>query len=53
VKIRELIEASGRFALHAAELGFIHPTTKERMMFKVGWPADLHPLVEQLEFDRT
>lgn len=27
-----------RFFLHAAELGFIHPKTKEKMLFKVGWP---------------
>lgn len=27
-----------RFFLHAAELGFVHPKTKEKMLFKVGWP---------------
>lgn len=28
-----------RFYLHAAELGFTHPTTNEFMLFKVPWPA--------------
>lgn len=27
-----------RFFLHAAELGFVHPKTAEKMIFKVGWP---------------
>lgn len=50
-KIRALVADSGRFALHAAELGFTHPTTHERMSFKVGWPEDLRALVEHLGFD--
>lgn len=29
-----------RFYLHAAELGFIHPTTNEKMLFKIDWPAE-------------
>ncbi len=27
-----------RFYLHAAELGFTHPKTKEKMLFQVSWP---------------
>lgn len=27
-----------RFFLHAAELGFVHPSTNADMLFKVGWP---------------
>ena len=27
-----------RFYLHAAELGFVHPKTKEPMKFLVDWP---------------
>lgn len=50
-KIRELVTASARFALHAAELGFTHPTTHQRMSFKVSWPEDLRPLVEHLGFE--
>lgn len=34
-----------RFFLHAAELGFIHPTTKENVLFSVPWPpTDLKTL---------
>ncbi len=51
VRIREIIEAAGRFALHAAELGFTHPTSHQWMKFRAPWPADLKPLVEHLEFD--
>jgi len=49
-KIRELVEASGRFALHAAELGFVHPVQHNRMIFRIGWPDDLKALVEHLGF---
>ncbi len=28
-----------RFYLHAAELGFTHPRTEEKMLFKANWPA--------------
>jgi 23S rRNA pseudouridine1911/1915/1917 synthase len=30
-----------RQALHAKTLGFVHPTTKEKMFFDSEWPADL------------
>lgn len=50
-KARELIMASGRFALHAAELGFVHPTSHERLSFKAGWPPDLKPIIEHLGFE--
>lgn len=36
-----------RQALHAMELGFIHPTTKEAMLFKSNLPADMHELIEK------
>jgi len=39
----------GRHALHAAELGFTHPRTKAKMVFKTDWPRDLRPLLERLE----
>ncbi len=36
-----------RFYLHAAELGFEHPTTQKPMLFKVDWPAeDLKKLLD-------
>lgn len=45
---RTLVESFPRFALHAAELAFDHPTTGERMTFKVDWPDDLNPLLKEL-----
>lgn len=52
VHLRQLIEAMPRFALHAAELGFVHPKTHKKMIFKAPWPEDLMPLVEHCEFPR-
>lgn len=37
-----------RLALHAAELGFLHPVTKQEMFFRTPWPEDYHSIVEQL-----
>lgn len=34
-----------RFALHAKELGFTHPTNHETMSFDSEWPEDLHELL--------
>ena len=48
------ITALGRQALHAAELGFEHPVTKEEMFFEAPLPPDLADLVEALEpFDNA
>ena len=48
------ITALGRQALHAAELGFEHPTTGEEMMFEAPLPEDLQALEEALEdFDKA
>ena len=41
VKLRKQIKDMNRIALHAAELGFEHPTTGERMSFSTPWPEDL------------
>lgn len=30
-----------RLALHAAELGFVHPVTRQEQRFQVPWPADM------------
>lgn len=38
-----------RHALHAAELGFIHPRTKQKLVFKAPWPEDLQDLLELLK----
>lgn len=52
VHLRKTIEEMPRFALHAMELGFTHPTTHERMIFKAPWPKDLMMLVEHCDFPR-
>lgn len=39
-----------RLALHACELGFIHPVTQESMFFRAGWPDDLRLSVRALGF---
>lgn len=36
-----------RQALHAKELGFIHPTTKEKMLFTSNLPDDMEQLIEK------
>lgn len=41
---RQAVEALGRQALHAAELGFEHPATGEDMAFEADLPADLRHL---------
>jgi 23S rRNA pseudouridine1911/1915/1917 synthase len=50
VHLRKMIESMPHFALHAAELGFVHPTTKEFMLFKAPWPQDLMPLLSHCGF---
>lgn len=35
---QDLLKQSPRCALHACELGFLHPRTKENLFFKVPWP---------------
>ncbi len=45
MKLRSFIDQMQRFALHAAELGFVHPVSGETLLFKVGWPKDLEELV--------
>jgi 23S rRNA pseudouridine1911/1915/1917 synthase len=50
VHLRKMIEELPRFALHAMELGFVHPKTKEMMKFRAPWPKDLMPLVEHCGF---
>ncbi len=50
VALRTIITNMNRFALHAAELGFVHPRTKQNMLFKIDWPQDLLPLIEACGF---
>jgi len=49
-----VVEGLGRQALHAAELGFEHPTTGDEMFFEAPLPPDLAALAEAIEpFDRA
>jgi 23S rRNA pseudouridine1911/1915/1917 synthase len=43
---REILKRLGfhRQALHAAELGFVHPVTRERLSFKSALPSDIQEL---------
>lgn len=36
-----------RFLLHAAELGFTHPRTQDRMFFQQDWPEDIQALLKK------
>ena len=43
------VQALGRQALHAAELGFEHPVSQEEMFFEAPLPPDLAALQDALE----
>jgi len=45
----EAIMAFGRQALHAGEIGFVHPVTEEEMHFKSDMPQDLQDLKNHLK----
>lgn len=38
-----------RLALHALELGFVHPVTANSLAFTVPWPPDLNRFIQQLK----
>lgn len=44
--LKKYILEMPRFALHAKELGFVHPTRHERIYFDSPWPDDLKSLLE-------
>jgi 23S rRNA pseudouridine1911/1915/1917 synthase len=46
--IENAFEMMPRQALHAAELGFTHPVTGEKMMFKAALPEDFDKLLEKI-----
>jgi 23S rRNA pseudouridine1911/1915/1917 synthase len=50
VLLRKMIDELPHFALHAMELGFIHPSTSKRMTFQAPWPKDLVPFIEHCGF---
>lgn len=45
--LQEDIRNLPRFLLHAAELGFTHPRTQERLTFKQDWPEDIQTLLKK------
>jgi 23S rRNA pseudouridine1911/1915/1917 synthase len=52
--LRGIVDGLGRQALHAAELGFEHPTTGEDMYFEAPLPDDLQALEDALQpFDKA
>ena len=42
-----------RHALHAASISFLHPLTREEMVFAAGLPSDMHRLLKSLESYRS
>jgi 23S rRNA pseudouridine1911/1915/1917 synthase len=50
-RLRPVLSALGfsRQALHAAELGFIHPRSGEHLVFRSEQPADMRELIEALD----
>ena len=49
--LREKIDRFPRQALHASELGFIHPRTKKKVNFKISLPKDILELITFLKND--
>ena len=43
------VQNFGRQALHAFELGFVHPKTGEEMIFQASMPDDMLALIEMFE----
>ena len=50
IQLRQHILKMERFALHAQELGFMHPTKQEMMKFHCNIPEDLELLFELCGF---
>ena len=44
------VKSLNRFLLHAAELGFTHPTTGEKLFFSQDWPSNVKPLLQSWGF---
>lgn len=47
------VSGAPRLALHAAELGFIHPVSGEELFFQMPFPPDLDQLVKRLKKSRS
>tara|TARA_B100000686_G_scaffold65924_1_gene71052 strand:- start:1500 stop:2483 length:984 start_codon:yes stop_codon:yes gene_type:complete len=48
-ELADTLSAFPRQALHAAEIGFVHPETGEEMQFQAGYPEDMIALEKDLE----
>jgi 23S rRNA pseudouridine1911/1915/1917 synthase len=48
----EVLQNFRRQALHARELGLVHPATGEQMLFEAAWPEDFVQLVQALRDER-
>lgn len=49
--VQQLIGSTRRLMLHAIELGFVHPKTKENLKFSRPWPKDTLNTLKELGFD--
>ena len=50
IYMRDQISSVPHLMLHAAELGFKHPTTGAWLQFSKSWPEELLPILQKLEF---
>jgi 23S rRNA pseudouridine1911/1915/1917 synthase len=50
IKLKKSLATCPHLMLHAAELGFTHPTTNKVMKFSVGWPKESQPFLKSIEF---
>ncbi len=48
-ELRALIKNLPRIALHAEQLGFVHPRTKKKLHFQTDWPSDMNDLLQFLK----
>lgn len=48
-KLRDLVKDSGRFFLHAYQLGFYHPRSGRYILAHTPWPNDLLSVIEHCE----
>ncbi len=52
LELRAMAEALGRHALHARQLGFVHPATGEKLSFSSALPPDMQGALEALRTRR-
>jgi len=50
-ELKEMLRVFDRQALHAGQLGLVHPSTGKQMEFKVPLPDDMKALIKVLEAD--